>query len=89
MKPKNHLDNIAASGIAADYINAHGEPQAVSLLTRQRLLAAMRPSSGVATPLPPVVIFRHRQPLILTPKIAAQTRWQLVSEAGKTGLVNV
>ncbi|WP_409076075.1 4-alpha-glucanotransferase (plasmid) [Pantoea sp. C3] len=83
MKPKNHLDGFAEAVIASEFINAHGQPQAIPLVTRQRLLAMMQPPTAPATSLPPVTIFRDGEPLILHPIIDSEAQWQLVSEAGE------
>lgn len=55
MDAKKFEQAAAAAGIAAKYINARGQPEAVSAETREKLLAAMaaRPTAGSA-PLPPV-----------------------------------
>lgn len=80
MKPKNHLDR--ADLIAADYIDAHGQPQQVSALTRDRLLGLMQPLTATTSPLPPAAIFRQGEPLALSPVLFATADWQLISEAG-------
>ena len=54
MKTDPVMDDFSRAGIAAEYINAHGKPQAIPTLTRQRLLAVMQPSHPLSTPLPPV-----------------------------------
>ncbi len=39
------LDNAAlAAGISPSYINAHGKPQSIAAVTKQRLLDAMHPT---------------------------------------------
>lgn len=83
MKPKNHLDRAADGLIAPDYIDAHGRPQQVSSLTRERLLGLMRPQDTSASPLPPAAIFRQGEPLTLSPTLFAPAHWQLTSEAGE------
>ena len=54
------IDQAAAqAGIAADYINAHGQRQAISPETKRKLLAAMDPASlePSTAPLPQVKVF--------------------------------
>ncbi|PLL98375.1 hypothetical protein CWN57_19995, partial [Klebsiella pneumoniae] len=56
------LDNAAlAAGISPSYINAHGKPQSIAAVTKQRLLDAMHRSTAATTvavnPLPNVKIF--------------------------------
>ena len=51
------IDQAAAqAGIAADYINAHGQQQAIAEDTKRRLLDAMgrsaSPQEAAVTPLP-------------------------------------
>ena len=83
MKPDFHHDAASAAGIAPDYINAHGQTQAISAETRQRLLAAMQCVDITEEPLPPVAVFRKGQPVKLTPGGTASYRWQLTSEVGR------
>ncbi|WP_165807877.1 hypothetical protein, partial [Klebsiella pneumoniae] len=41
------LDNAAlAAGISPSYINAHGKPQSIAAVTKQRLLDAMHRSTA-------------------------------------------
>lgn len=75
MKPQNL--------IALDYIDAHGQSQTISSLTRQRLLAVLKPLSLTLSPLPPVKIFRHGEPLLLSPGCDTPAQWQLQSENGQ------
>ncbi|MGJ0193801.1 4-alpha-glucanotransferase [Pantoea sp. RRHST58] len=82
MKPKNHLDRAADDLIAPDYIDAHGRPQQVSTLTRERLLRLMQPQNADTSPLPPAAIFRQGEPLALSPVLLSAADWQLTSEAG-------
>ena len=82
MKPKNHLDRAADGLIAPDYIDAHGRPQQVSTLTRERLLGLMQPQNAGASPLPPAAIFRQGEPLTLSPVLLSAASWQLTSEGG-------
>lgn len=81
MKPQNHLER--AGLIAPDYIDAHGRPQQISALTRDRLLGLMPLSAGSASSLPPAAIFRQGEPLILLPGLMTPAVWQLTSEAGE------
>ncbi|WHU90316.1 4-alpha-glucanotransferase [Pantoea agglomerans] len=83
MKTDPVMDDFSRAGIAAEYINAHGKPQAIPTLTRQRLLAVMQPSHPLSTPLPPVVIFRSGDLLSLSPQLADDAHWHLTSEAGE------
>ncbi|MCX3308562.1 4-alpha-glucanotransferase [Pantoea vagans] len=64
-------------------INAHGKPQAIPALTRQRLLAVMQPPNLLSTPLPPAVIFRSGELLSLSPLLSDDAHWHLISEAGE------
>ncbi|KGD71330.1 4-alpha-glucanotransferase [Pantoea vagans] len=77
------LDEFSLAGIAAEYINAHGKPQAIPTLTRQRLLAVMQPSHPLSAPLPPAVIFRSGESLSLSPQLSDDAHWHLISEAGE------
>ena len=44
------LDNAAlAAGISPSYINAHGKPQSIAAVTKQRLLDAMHRSTAATT----------------------------------------
>lgn len=81
MKPNTHLER--AGLIAPDYIDAHGRPQQVSALTRDRLLGLMPPSSDGASPLPAAVVFHQGEPLMLSPVLFAPADWQLTSETGE------
>lgn len=80
MKPKNHLER--AELIAPDYIDAHGRPQRVSALTRDRLLGLMPACTVSDAPLPPAVIFRQGEALLLSPVLLTAADWRLTSEAG-------
>ena len=77
------LDEFSLAGIAAEYINAHGKPQAIPTLTRQRLLAVMQPAHPLSAPLPTAVIFRSGESLSLSPQLSDDTHWHLISEAGE------
>ena len=83
MKTNPVKDDFSVAGIAAEYINAHGRPQAIPALTRQRLLAVMQPPRQQSTPLPPVVIFRSGDLLSLSPQLTQDAQWQLIREAGE------
>nr|WP_310616629.1 4-alpha-glucanotransferase [Pantoea cypripedii] len=74
MKPQNL--------IALDYIDAHGQSQTISTLTRQRLLAVLKPAAPGLSPLPSVKVFRHGEPLRLSPAWSSPAEWQLQSEDG-------
>ncbi|MDH2067015.1 4-alpha-glucanotransferase [Pantoea sp. GD03673] len=82
MKTDPVMDDFSLAGIAAEYINAHGKPQAIPTLTRQRLLAVMQTPRQQSTPLPPVVIFRSGDLLSLSPQLNDDAHWHLTSEAG-------
>ncbi|MFB6327466.1 4-alpha-glucanotransferase [Pantoea deleyi] len=82
MKTDSMPDAFSRAGIAAEYINAHGKPQAIPNQTRQRLLAVMQPPGQPGTPLPPAVIFRRDDPLRLSPQLQGDAHWHLTSEAG-------
>ncbi|WP_416413700.1 4-alpha-glucanotransferase [Pantoea sp. App145] len=75
MKPQNL--------IALDYIDAHGQSQTISTLTRQRLLAVLKPAAPGLSPLPPVKVFRHGELLLLSPACTRPAEWQLQSENGQ------
>ncbi|WP_313677330.1 4-alpha-glucanotransferase, partial [Pantoea vagans] len=77
------LDEFSLAGIAAEYINAHGKPQAIPTLTRQRLLAVMQPAHPLSAPLPSAVIFRSGESLSLSPQLSDDAHWHLISEAGE------
>ncbi|WHQ73160.1 4-alpha-glucanotransferase [Pantoea sp. Lij88] len=83
MKRDPVMDDFSLAGIAAEYINAHGKPQAITSQTRQRLLAVMQPPNPLSTPLPPVVIFRSGELLSLSPQLSDDAHWHLTSEAGE------
>ncbi|MBS0976170.1 hypothetical protein JK228_23180, partial [Serratia rubidaea] len=62
---RNSIDQAAAqAGIMADYVNAHGQQQAITPESKRALLAAMnsKAASADAAPLPPVKVFFQRQP---------------------------
>lgn len=83
MKTEQVLDPFSQAGIAAEYINAHGQPQAIPAATRQRLLAVMQPPRPSTTPLPPVLIFRSGEVLSLSPQLSTEAHWQLTRETGE------
>lgn len=83
MKTDSILDAYSRAGIAAEYINAHGKPQAIPARTRQRLLAVMQPPGQPDTPLPPAVILRSGDPLSLSPQLQREAHWHLTCETGE------
>ncbi|NIY49404.1 4-alpha-glucanotransferase [Cedecea colo] len=83
------LDNAAlAAGIAANYINAHGLPQAIPADTKLRLLEAMSrtatPQKVAVTPVPNVQVFTAGTKMALPLEGHGEFTWQLATEAGKT-----
>ena len=77
--------DASAAGIAASYINAKGEPEAIAPETRQLLLEAMGfPRAPGKAPVPPVKVFSGRQKRIMTFGGSGQFRWQLQTEQGKS-----
>ena len=82
---ENALDKAArAAGISLEYINAKGQPEAISDETKRALLAVMdNPDKGKKTPLPPVAVFSGSRKRQLTPQGRGEYHWQLRSEAGK------
>ncbi|QKJ85285.1 4-alpha-glucanotransferase [Paramixta manurensis] len=79
------LDKAAsAAGIAASYINAKGEPETISVETRQQLLAAMgNPRPISAAPLPTAKVFSGTQKRTLPVGGKGLFRWHLQTERGK------
>lgn len=82
------LDNAAqAAGIAANYINAHGLPQAIAADTKLRLLEAMSraaaPKKVAVTPLPNVQVFTAGSKMVLPLEGHGEFTWVLTTEAGK------
>ncbi|WP_435928693.1 4-alpha-glucanotransferase [Dryocola sp. BD613] len=82
------LDNAAlAAGIAANYINAHGKPQAIPADTKLRLLEAMSRTTaskkGAVTPVPNVQVFTAGTKMALPLEGHGEFTWQLTTEAGK------
>ena len=82
------LDNAALeAGIAANYINAHGKPQAIGADTKLRLLEAMnRPAvskSKRAAPVPNVKIFTSGSRAQLTLAGEGEYQWRLTTEEGR------
>lgn len=79
------IDQVAAqAGIAADYINAHGQRQAISPETKRKLLAAMNPASlqPSTAPLPLVKVFYHGNPVALPLGGDGEFQWVLLREDG-------
>lgn len=85
MDAKKFEQAAAAAGIAAKYINARGQPEAVSAETREKLLAAMaaRPKAGSA-PLPPCKVLLKKRAQQLQVDGKGDYQWQLNTEQGKT-----
>ena len=90
------LDNAAlAAGISPSYINAHGKPQSIAAVTKQRLLDAMHRSTAATkvavNPLPNVKIFTFGSGLTATfvaavERCIASSRRCLVTAAIDCGL---
>ena len=64
------LDNAAlAAGISPSYINAHGKPQSIAAVTKQRLLDAMHRTAtavkAAVNPLPAVQVFTYGKKMSL------------------------
>ncbi len=79
------IDQVAAqAGIAADYINAHGQRQAISPETKRKLLAAMNPASlqPSTAPLPLVKVFYQGNPVALPLGGDGEFHWVLLREDG-------
>ncbi|MDE9433854.1 4-alpha-glucanotransferase [Xenorhabdus bovienii] len=88
-----HLDNLATeAGIAAEYINAYGKPQAIPAEIRHRILAAMytdppanRPVSDASIlTLPVVKVMTQGQTITLPLNSTENYRWQIQTEQGET-----
>lgn len=82
------LDNAAlAAGISPSYINAHGKPQSIAAVTKQRLLDAMHRSTAATkvavNPLPNVKIFTHGKKMSLPVAGRGEYQWILTTEDGK------
>ncbi|VED45798.1 4-alpha-glucanotransferase (amylomaltase) [Raoultella terrigena] len=82
------LDNAAlAAGISPSYINAHGKPQSIAAVTKQRLLDAMHRTTTVAkaavNPLPNVQVFTHGKKMSLPVAGHGEFHWILTTEEGK------
>lgn len=81
------IDQAAAqAGIAADYINAHGQQQAIAEDTKRRLLDAMgrsaSPQEPAVTPLPAVKVFYQGAPVALPLAGSGEYQWTLLREDG-------
>ncbi|VEI75499.1 4-alpha-glucanotransferase [Serratia quinivorans] len=81
------IDQAAAqAGIAADYINAHGQQQAIAEDTKRRLLDAMgrstTPQEAVVLPLPAVKVFYQGAPVALPLAGSGEYLWTLQREDG-------
>ena len=73
-----------AAGIAASYINAKGEPEAIGAETRQLLLQAMGfPRAASKAPIAPVSVFSGRRKRIIALGGSGPFHWQLHTEQGK------
>lgn len=82
------LDNAAlAAGINPSYINAHGKPQSIAAVTKQRLLDAMHRSTAATkvavNPLPNIENFHSRQKNVAAGGRADRYQWILTTEDGK------
>ncbi|WP_067699911.1 4-alpha-glucanotransferase [Erwinia sp. ErVv1] len=74
----------AAAGIAANYINAKGEPEAISQQVRQRLLAAMSEAGRTKPgPIPACKVFTRRRSVKVDIAGRGEYQWQLVLESGR------
>ncbi|HBW1628587.1 TPA: 4-alpha-glucanotransferase, partial [Klebsiella quasipneumoniae subsp. similipneumoniae] len=78
------LDNAAlAAGISPSYINAHGKPQSIAAVTKQRLLDAMHRSTAATkvavNPLPNVKIFTHGKKMSLPVAGRGEYQWILTT----------
>ncbi|MEQ4529684.1 MAG: 4-alpha-glucanotransferase [Mixta sp.] len=77
--------DASAAGIAASYINAKGEPEAIGNETRQLLLKAMGfPRAASTTPVPAVKVFSGRRKRAIEVSGRGQFNWLLETENGKT-----
>ncbi|PIJ59812.1 4-alpha-glucanotransferase [Erwinia sp. OLMDLW33] len=84
MDAKKFEQAAAAAGISAKYINAFGQPEAVSRETREKLLAAMsEPLKSEDAPLPPckVLLKKREQRLDIGGK--GRFQWCFTSEKGR------
>ncbi|CDL80038.1 4-alpha-glucanotransferase [Xenorhabdus cabanillasii] len=86
------LDDLATeAGIATEYINAYGKPQAIPAQIRHRILQAMgtnipveRPVSDLAAlPLPTVEVLMQGKAFTLTLDSSIQYQWQIQTEQGE------
>ena len=74
----------AAAGIAAEYINAKGEPEVISLATRQKLLAAMHEvPKADRVPLPPCKVLLSKREQRLSIGGSGEYQWHFHTEKGK------
>jgi 4-alpha-glucanotransferase len=81
------LDNAAlAAGISPSYINAHGKPQSIAAVTKQRLLDAMHRTAtavkAAVNPLPAVQVFTYGKKMFCRWR-AGEFHWILTTEEGK------
>lgn len=82
------LDNAAlAAGISPSYINAHGKPQSIAAVTKQRLLDAMHRTAtavkAAVNPLPAVQVFTYGKKMSLPVAGQGEFHWILTTEEGK------
>lgn len=82
------LDNAAlAAGISPSYINAHGKPQSIAAVTKQRLLDAMHRTAtavkAAVNPLPAVQVFTYGKKMSLPVAGQGEFHWILTTEDGK------
>lgn len=78
---KKQLDDIAeAAGIIPSYINAYGQPQAISAATKQRLLAAMCHTPRHTGPLVAVQVFPVGKTVSLPVVGEGEYQWSLRCE---------
>lgn len=88
MNQKQLDQAVRLAGIAPDFINAHGKPQATSAAVKQKLLIAMGRDnppliSPPVSPLPPVKVGREGKALGLTLSPVGDYRWTLHCETGE------
>ena len=79
------LEQAAArAGISAEFINARGEVQPVSLATRVALLATMSlPVATEPAPLPGYLVLRYQRQQRLAVAGSGDYQWQLTTEQGR------
>ena len=80
------IDQVATqAGIATDYINAHGKRQAISSVTKRKLLGAMHGAllTQETVPLPVVKVFYSGSPMALSLGGGGEYHWTLQREDGQ------